>query len=115
MRYRDSIFGSLLKPISRRQFQAVVEVHDADAYDKSFRSWDHMVTLIFAQLAAVYSLRGLRTSWNANSHHHYHLGVGRIARSTLADANHRRPPRRSPASRAWPIGNCGARAMRWCA
>lgn len=91
MRYRDSIFGSLLKPISRRQFAATVERHDGDAYDKSFRSWDHLVTLIFAQLSGVDSLRGLKAAWNANSHHHYHLNVGPLARSTLSDASARRP------------------------
>jgi hypothetical protein len=35
MRYRDSIFGSLLKPIDRRQFRAIVERFEGDAYDKS--------------------------------------------------------------------------------
>lgn len=91
MRYRDSIFGSLLKPISRRQFAATVERHDGDAYDKSFKSWDHLVALIFAQLSGVDSLRGLRAAWNANSHQHYHLNVGPLARSTLSDASARRP------------------------
>lgn len=91
MRYSDSIFGQLLKPIRRRWLADVVERHDADAYDKSFRSWDHMVTLIFAQLSGAASLRQLETVWNANAHHHYHLGAGSISRSTLADANRRRP------------------------
>jgi len=91
MRYHDSIFGSLLKPISRRQFAATVERHDGDVYDKSFKSWDHLVTLIFAQLSGVESLRGLMAAWNANSHHHYHLNVGPLARSTLSDASARRP------------------------
>ncbi len=47
----DSIFGSLLKPIDRRQFQAIVDGYDGDAYDKTFKSWDHLVALIFAQLS----------------------------------------------------------------
>ena len=92
MHYRDSIFASLLKPISRRQFQSIVARHKGDAYDKDFDSWDHLVALIYAQLSAADSLRGLVASWNANAHHHYHLGSARIARSTLADANRRRPP-----------------------
>jgi putative transposase len=91
MQYRDSIFGQLLKPISRRCFQNSVERHNGDAYDKSFSSFSHMVALIYAQLSGVRSLRALETGWNANSHHHYHLGTGTIARSTLADANRRRP------------------------
>jgi hypothetical protein len=37
-------------------------------------------------------LRGVVASFNANSHHHYHLGTGKLSRSTLSDANARRPP-----------------------
>ena len=92
MRYSDSILGNLLKPIRRRWFDAVVDRHGGNAYDKSFGSWDHLVALIYAQLGGASSLRGLEAAWNANSHHHYHLGVGKLARSTLADANSRRPP-----------------------
>jgi IS4 transposase len=92
MRYSDSIFGRLLKPIPRWWFDAAVERLDADAYDKSFSSWDHLVTLAFAQLAGLDSLRQIEAVWNAHSHHHYHLGTGRLARSTLSDANQRRPP-----------------------
>lgn len=91
MRFTDSILGSLLKPINRRQFQDSVDRHCADAYDKSFTSWNHLVTLVFAQLGSVDSLRGLELALNANAQAHYHLGLDKIARSTLSDANARRP------------------------
>ena len=91
MRYLNSIFANLLKPIDRREFRVIVERHDGDAYDKNFKSWDHLVTLIFAQLSHVDTLRGLEVAFNANTQHHYHLNVGKIARSTISDANKRRP------------------------
>ena len=91
MRYCDSIFGGILEPISRRWFGGVVDRHNGDAYDKTFGSWQHLVALVFGQLGRVQSLRGLEAVWNANAHHHYHLGAGKLARSTLADANARRP------------------------
>lgn len=91
MRFTPSIFGKVLEGINRRQFQAIVDGHDGDAYDKSFKSWDHLVALIYAQFSASSSLRGLEASWNANSQHHYHLGSGKLVRSTLSDANKRRP------------------------
>jgi IS4 transposase len=64
---------------------------DGDAYDKSFKSWDHLVALIYAQLSGNDSLRGVVAGFNANPQHHYHLGTSRLSRSTLSDANARRP------------------------
>lgn len=92
MRFIPSILTSLLKPIDCRQFAATVERCKADAYVKSFTSWDHLVTLIYSQLTHADSLRALELSFNANRNHHYHLGVGKLARTTLSDANARRPP-----------------------
>src|SRR5439155_753588 len=73
MRFADSIFASLLKPIHRRTFQKIVDQHNGDAYDKSFKSWDHLVALVYAQLAGLEGLRALEASFNANPQHHYHL------------------------------------------
>jgi putative transposase len=92
MRFADSIFASLLKPIDRRQFQKIVDQYEGDAYDKSFKSWDHFVALVYAQLAGLVGLRALEACFNANPQHHYHLGTAALARSTLSDANARRPP-----------------------
>jgi IS4 transposase len=91
MRFTSSIFGKLLEPIDRRRFAAIVARHDGDAYDKSFHSWDHLITLIFAQTSGLDSLRALEAGWNARSQHHYHLGGGPLSRATLSDANARRP------------------------
>lgn len=91
MRYCDSIFGRLLEPIDRRWFERVVARHDGDAYIKEFTSWNHLCLLVYAQLSGIEGLRGLVATWNANAHQHYHLGVGDIARSTISDANARRP------------------------
>jgi putative transposase len=91
MRFMPSIFSKLLEPINRRQFQTIVARHDGDRYDKSFKSWEHLVALIFAQFSACEGLRGLAMNWNANSHHHYHLACGPLSPSTLSDANKRRP------------------------
>lgn len=91
MRYRDSIFGTLLKEVDRAAFAASVARHDGDRYGKSFTSWQHFVSLLYAQLSGSASLRALAAGWNAHAHHHYHLGAGPVSRSTLADANQRRP------------------------
>ena len=92
MRFTPTIFSKLLEPLDRRKFAAIVARHGADAYDKRFRSWDHLVALVFAQLGGASSLRALEAGWNASAQHHYHLGAAAVSRSTLADAGARRPP-----------------------
>jgi putative transposase len=62
------------------------------------------MALIRAQLSGVDSLRGLVESWNANPHAHYHLDCGVLARSTLADANSRRPVELFEQAFAWVAG-----------
>src|SRR6266571_8929123 len=91
MQYVNSIFGELLKPIDRRQFREIVERHDGNAYDKTFKSWEHLVTMVGAQLSGVASLRAVEATFKANSHQHYHLGARNVPRSTLSRANARRP------------------------
>jgi len=89
--YQDTVLSGLLKVVSRRRFGAMVSRHDADRYVKGFASWDHLVTLVFAQLSGLSSLRQVETIWNVQAVHHYHLGSGPVCRSTLSDANRRRP------------------------
>ena len=91
MRFKPSIFGQLLAPLDRVGVAAIAERHDGEAYVKSFDSHDHLLVAIFAQFSGSSSLRGIEAEWNAHGQHHYHLGTGPVARSTLADANRRRP------------------------
>lgn len=91
MRFTPTIFSKLIEPLDRRQFETIVARHGGAARVRSFDAWDHMIVLIFAQLAAATGLRGLETDWNAQRQHHYHLGTGPIARATLADAGRIRP------------------------
>ena len=89
MRYCDSIFGALLKKLSRRSYQSIVTRCRGDRYAKSLPAWDHLLAMLFAQFTGAASLRSLEADWNAHAHHHYHLGSGPVARSTLSDANAR--------------------------
>jgi len=91
VRYQNTVLGDLLKVVSRRRFAAIVSRHEGDRYIKDFSSWDHLVSLVFAQLGGLSSLREVAAVWNAQGAHHYHLGSGPVCRSTLSDANRRRP------------------------
>jgi len=90
VRYQSTVFCSLLKILPRRAFAGIVSRYQGDRYVKEFPSWDHLVTLLFAQFGGISSLRELVEVWNAQGDHHYHLGAGPICRSTVSDANQRR-------------------------
>jgi len=92
VRFQSTVFSQLVEPVSRRRFAATVERHAGDRYDKGFHSWDHLAVLIFAQFGGASSLREIETLWNVQPTAHYHLGSGLVSRSTLSDANKRRPP-----------------------
>ena len=53
--------------------------------------WNQLVALLFGQLTGSHSLRDLVNGYNSKSAHHYHLGTRTIHRSSLSDANSKRP------------------------
>jgi IS4 transposase len=88
--FRINRFQQLLKFLPRSSFEGMISRHKADKYSKGFGCWDQLVCMLYAQLSGASSLRVLEAGFNSQSRHHYHLGVGRIKRSTLADANTKR-------------------------
>lgn len=91
MQKSTSILSQVLKEIPRRQFGEIVDRHKGNAYSKGFTCWDQLVAMLFCQLSGQNSLRDLEFSFNAQATHHYHLGSRSLKRSTLADANLKRP------------------------
>jgi len=87
MRKHNSIFGQILQLISRYEFQKIVSEHASDRYYKKFSTWDHMVSMLFAQLTGQDGLRGIETGMASHMSKLYHLGSHHIKRSTLSYAN----------------------------
>jgi putative transposase len=55
--------------------------------------WSQLVAMLYAQLSAKKSLRDLVFSLGRHRQKLYHLGLSPAKRSTLADANEKRPAR----------------------
>lgn len=91
MRHHNIVFHDLLKRIPWGVFERLVDKHRADARIRRLTSKGQFVALLFAQLAGAQSLREIEAGLKSHSARLYHLGGQCVARSTLADANAKRP------------------------
>ena len=77
--------------LPRYEFQKCVSRYRGDYQQKSFSCWDQFLAMAFAQLTYRESLRDIEACLRSMSSKLYHMGLrGRVARSTLADANESR-------------------------
>lgn len=87
----SNIFNQLLHGLSRDMVRDCILLHDSDSKSRSFKTWDHLVVLLYAQLSGAKSLRDIELLFNRYGSHHYHLGCnGEVKRSTLSDSNNHR-------------------------
>lgn len=95
---QDSLFtgqpvmNQLLALIPKSLVNELAEKHSANRYCKHFFSYDHLVSMLYAAYSQCQSLRELTSGMQVNQHRLLHMGLLRSPRkSTLADANKRRP------------------------
>lgn len=82
------VFAQLMDFVPRRDFDACVRRHGGDRRPRGFSCRDQFLCLAFAQLTFRESLRDIETCLRALEPKLYHAGFrGKVARSTLADAN----------------------------
>ena len=91
MRHNNSVFHELLKHIPWHRFDALVDEHGADYRVRRLRTKDQFVALLYGQLGGSASLRDIEQALTSHSGRLSHLGARKPARSTLADANAKRP------------------------
>jgi len=83
-----SVFSQLLGFLPDREFRRCVERYNGDARLRGFSCWDQFLAMAFAQLTYRESLRDIEACLRSVGSRLYHMGFrGRVARSTLADAN----------------------------
>src|ERR1041384_7658720 len=85
------IFNQVLPLIPRSMVSQLASKHQSDRYCKKFRSYDHLVTMLYCTLHRCNSLREVITGMQATASRLAHLGLSATPRrSTLSDANERR-------------------------
>ena len=94
MAHNNTVLGNMLQFLPRHVFEHQVETHAWQGpQPRIFSYWAQLVAMIYAQISGKKSLRDLVFSLGSHEKKRYHLGLEQIKRSTLADANERRPAR----------------------
>jgi hypothetical protein len=84
----QTVFAQLMEHLPSYEFQKCVTRYRGDSHDRGFSCRDQYLSMAFAQLTYRESLRDIEACLRAMSGKLYHIGFrGRVARSTLADAN----------------------------
>jgi hypothetical protein len=86
-----TVFSQVVELLPHQEFQKCVARYGGDRYLKNFSCWDQYLAMAFAQLTYRESLRDIEACLRSISGKLYHMGFrGKVARSTLADANESR-------------------------
>jgi hypothetical protein len=86
-----TVFSQILDHLPWYEFQKCVARYRGDYQQKRFSCWDQYLAMAFAQLTYRESLRDIEACLRSMSGKLYHAGFrGRVARTTLADANESR-------------------------
>src|SRR5258707_1904309 len=86
-----TVFSQLIELLPHQEFQKCVARYSGGRYLKNLSCWDQYLAMAFAQLTYRESLRDIEACLRSVGGKLYHMGFrGKVARSTLADANESR-------------------------
>lgn len=88
---KDSIFAQIIKQIPRRSFESWVREHEGDKGIRKLDCWSWFGALLFSQLTGHDSIRAIERGFSHGSGFLGKLGFHPVCKSTLADANSKRP------------------------
>lgn len=91
MQHQNSVFHQLTKHIPWAVFEEAVCAHGADHRVRRLRTHDQFLALLYGQFSGAASLREIEDGLHSHEGRLYHAGLRGVSRSTLSDANAKRP------------------------
>ena len=91
MDHHTTVLGQLLKLVSRHEFEREARRDHKGRKLRAMSRWSQFAAMAMAQLSGRNSLRDIVSNVDAQAHKLYHLGVRRVARSSLARVNEEQP------------------------
>ena len=90
--FGQPIYGQLIKSLNCEKIVEISRKHGGEKYVKSFDGFTHLLTMLYAVIQRFDSLREIETAMTAEVRKLHHVGIKTVPRrSTLSDANARRP------------------------
>jgi len=91
MAHSNTVLHQMLKFIDRHEFQSLEnENFRPKRKYRTLSRWGQFTAMLFAQITGRASLRDISDSLQTQAGRLYHLGIDRVKKSTLADANNNR-------------------------
>jgi len=85
------VFTQLLSLLKRREIQRIAKTHQTDKYYKKFKTYEHLITMLYSVYQGCTSLREVVTGMQASMNKLNHIGMNYCPRrSTLSEANSKR-------------------------
>lgn len=88
--YSTTVLQQLLQLLPHDQFSLLTGQHQADRGIRTFSCWNQLCVMLYAQATGKESLRDIQIGLQTQGGKWYHLGIQSVAKSTVADASHRR-------------------------
>ncbi|MFC4666742.1 IS4 family transposase [Falsiporphyromonas endometrii] len=86
------LYSQIIKLLHKPTVLRLSQSHQGERYVKRFDAWTHLVVMLYAIIMRFDSLREITVSLQAEARKLQHLGICMMtSKSTLADANKRRP------------------------
>jgi transposase len=91
MPHHNTVFHSILKLVPWGVMDRLVDQLDSNKHVRRLTTQNQFSALLYGQLAGAESLRAMEAGFESHAPRLYHLGACEVSRSTLADANSKRP------------------------
>ena len=91
MAHNSTVLAQFLDLVPRHEFESLAKRHHEGRRLRSMTRWNQFVAMAVGQLGGRCSLRDIVSNLSAQGRKLYHLGVGAVARSSLARVNETQP------------------------
>lgn len=91
MRHHNTVFHSIVRLAPLPVLNRAVDRYGANKRVRRLTTQNQFVVLLYAQLSEAESLRAIEDGFASHATRLYHIGACEVSRSTLADANAKRP------------------------